>query len=93
MFHCHNLEHEDMRMMYNFEPVPNSDARARSDSPNTAANSRTHGDDVTLQPDDGNLQSRHKFGELPFEPLPVPRAPATDAGTLQIPPRQPDAAK
>ncbi len=21
VFHCHNLEHEDMRMMYNFDPV------------------------------------------------------------------------
>ena len=86
VFHCHNLEHEDMRMMYNFEPVPQSEPAQPTDSPNTVPNRRTHGDDVTLQPPSAGISGSRKIGELPFEPLPVPRAPTSDAGTLQIPP-------
>jgi len=86
VFHCHNLEHEDMRMMFNFEPVPQCETDPASDSPNTVPNRRTHGDDVTLQPPHAGISLPRKIGELPFEPLPVPRAPAEDAGTLQIPP-------
>jgi FtsP/CotA-like multicopper oxidase with cupredoxin domain len=79
VFHCHNVEHEDMRMMFNFEPVP------APHDPNVGPDARTHGNDVTLH---GN---RHVFtryvGELPWEFSPVPETPITDAGEEQIPPR------
>jgi len=91
VFHCHNLEHEDMRMMYNFEPVPSPKSRPEHD-PNVIPDARTHGNSVTLQPTVGQTlpngkPAEYKFGELPFEPLPTPQAPASDAGTLQIPTR------
>ena len=73
VFHCHNLEHEDMRMMFNFEPVPGKDH-----DPNIAPAARTHGNDVTL----GN-----RVGELPWEYPPVPASPVEDSGVNVIPPR------
>ena len=75
VFHCHNLEHEDMRMMFNFEPVP------KPHDPNVVPDARTHGNALTLG---------DKVGELPWEfPLvpAVPQAPAKDAGVNVVPPR------
>ncbi|NBV44572.1 MAG: copper oxidase [Planctomycetia bacterium] len=76
VFHCHNVEHEDMRMMHNFEPVPRQllltaepDEAADRTAANTAPDARTHGDDVTLQPPPGDAR-RRKVGELPWEPPP-----------------------
>jgi FtsP/CotA-like multicopper oxidase with cupredoxin domain len=79
VFHCHNLEHEDMRMMFNFEPVPYPENESEK-AANTAPSARTHGKDVTL---DG------KLGELPWHHAPVPKSPVTDAGEDQIPARKP----
>lgn len=80
VFHCHNLEHEDMRMMHNFEPVP-GDAH----DPNTAPTARTHGNSVTLH---GKIDQYDRYvGELPWEHSPVPESPLNDAGVDQIPPR------
>ena len=91
VFHCHNLEHEDMRMMHNFEPVPRGwlidpitgdiEEGMRRDA-NTAPDARTHGDDVTYQP-----PGKKCIGELPWEEYPVPRTPTSDAGDSQIPQR------
>ena len=90
VFHCHNLEHEDMRMMHNFEPVPRgflldpvTEELMRQDA-NTVPDARTHGNDMTLQ--DPDLTKPRKVGELPWEPYPVPRTPTADAGESQIPP-------
>lgn len=78
VFHCHNIEHEDMRMMFNFEPV--AEALPPNDllDPDIAPNARTHGNDVTLN---------NRNGELPFEQLPVPPEHAEDVGNLMIPSR------
>ncbi len=63
VFHCHNLEHEDMRMMFNFEPVPEKTEPADL-LPNIAPTKRTHGNDVTWQPD----PDRPRYvGELAWE--------------------------
>jgi FtsP/CotA-like multicopper oxidase with cupredoxin domain len=79
VFHCHNLEHEDMRMMFNFETVP------PVHDPNVAPDARTHGNDVTLG---GKIdQYDRAVGELPWEQYPVPRTPVRDAGEPQIPAR------
>lgn len=83
VFHCHNLEHEDMRMMYNFEPVPrcglegNSEDDRRRDA-NVAPDARTHGDDLTLQPLDPKT-GEPKIGELPWEQPPAPQTPIREA--------------
>ncbi len=79
VFHCHNLEHEDMRMMYNFEPV------AAPHNPNIAPAARTHGNDVTLNGDSNNKKSH--VGEPPWHHAAVPKTPITDAGQEQIPAR------
>ncbi|MDG3002411.1 multicopper oxidase domain-containing protein [Paludisphaera mucosa] len=53
VFHCHNLEHEDMRMMNNFEPVPRPDDPTHEwprRSANVAPDARTQGRDVTYHP-------------------------------------------
>lgn len=80
VFHCHNLEHEDMRMMYNFELVP-----GESHDPDIAPAARTHGNDVTFK------GTRHKYekyvGEPPWHHLAVPRTSIGTAGEYQIPPR------
>ena len=99
VFHCHNVEHEDMRMMHNFEPVPRGDAfdsvtgepafpgsaPGQRAAANVAPDARTHGDDVTLQSGDGS--GPKKVGELPWELPPVPRSPASDGGKPMIPSR------
>lgn len=89
VFHCHNLEHEDMRMMFNFEPVhrPDDDEmHERSRGPaNVAPDARTHGNDVTYQPPGSAGGTR--VGELPWEQAPVPGTPVRDAGEDLIPPR------
>ena len=91
VFHCHNLDHEDMRMMHNFEPVPRAtkldqdllDARREA---NIAPGARTHGDEVTLQPDDPSKDG-HRVGELPWDYPPVPGTPVGVAGKDLISPR------
>jgi FtsP/CotA-like multicopper oxidase with cupredoxin domain len=101
VFHCHNLEHEDMRMMHNFEPVP----RPYSDDPelsrlerqrrraNIAPDARTHGNDVTYQPEGrgpGGAEpdpATLRVGELEWHAPPVPLTPVEDAAGFQIPPR------
>jgi hypothetical protein len=87
VFHCHNLEHEDMRMMFNFEPVPRT-AMPGSPPPTVAANvvpnARTHGNDVTLQ---GARNQSRRIGELPWDYRPVPEDTVNDAGINVIPPR------
>ncbi|WP_165072702.1 multicopper oxidase family protein [Paludisphaera rhizosphaerae] len=91
VFHCHNVDHEDMRMMFNFEPVDRDyadpihgdltaadrelDHRLRA---NVAPDSRTHGDDLTHQPDPDHL----RVGEPPWEYPPVPGTPARDVDDL-----------
>ncbi|AGA24481.1 putative multicopper oxidase [Singulisphaera acidiphila DSM 18658] len=92
VFHCHNLEHEDMRMMHNFEPVPRCEESHESrleakKAANIAPDARTHGNDVTLQPrgNEGEL----RVGELPWEYPAVPTTPVRDAGEDQISPRRP----
>ena len=83
VFHCHNLEHEDMRMMFNFEPVP--DGKLPSDhDPNIVPDARTHGRDVTWQGTDGKLS---RYGELDIEYPPVPSVPVEQSGVLMIPNR------
>ncbi|WP_337177233.1 multicopper oxidase domain-containing protein [Paludisphaera sp.] len=90
VFHCHNLEHEDMRMMFNFEPVPRPDPDASPDDrrrqANIAPDARTHGVDMTWQPD----PAVERVGELEWEYPPVPATPARDAAEHQIPPRPRD---
>lgn len=80
VFHCHNLEHEDMRMMYNFEPVPRQDAteEAQVKAANVVPDARTHGNDVTLG---------RGIGELPWEYPAVPQSPVRTSGEEQIPRR------
>ncbi len=93
MFHCHNLEHEDMRMMYNFEPVQEKGAVPSDQPPNIVPDSRTHGNEVTFQGcflkgQDGTLTQKNRFiGELEWEYPPVPQTPVTDSGEDLIPPR------
>ncbi|TWU05686.1 multicopper oxidase family protein [Stieleria varia] len=82
VFHCHNLEHEDMRMMFNFETVA-----APDHDPNIAPDARTHGNDLTFQ---GSREQQHQYvGELEWEYSPIPKTPVEDAGQDQIPPRDP----
>lgn len=79
VFHCHNLEHEDMRMMHNFEPVP------VPHDPNIAPTARTHGNDVTLN---GRRDQANQYvGEPPWHHAAIPKTPVQDAGVEQIPPR------
>ncbi|MEY4176456.1 MAG: hypothetical protein RLY70_30 [Planctomycetota bacterium] len=87
VFHCHNLEHEDMRMMFNFESVPRIAAPGSLPpvvAANVAPNARTHGNDVTWQARGGKSP---RIGELPWEYRPVPEDPIGDAGINVIPPR------
>lgn len=81
VFHCHNLEHEDMRMMFNFEPVPGP-----GHDPNTAPAARTHGNDVTLK---GKTETNPggRVGELEWDERPVPERPVSEAGEELIKPR------
>ena len=65
VFHCHNVEHEDMRMMFNFEPTMSGrvDEVNRHD-PNVNPASRTHGQDVT-----DLLTNPSAIGEMPWESI------------------------
>lgn len=92
VFHCHNLEHEDMRMMFNFEPIPRPRIGSEEDDPlvnrrrresNTAPDARTHGNDLTYQPD----PERKRVGELAWEIALVPATPTADAPDHVIAPR------
>ncbi len=83
VFHCHNLEHEDMRMMFNFEPVPEK-TTPEDLLPNIVPTARTHGNDVTWN---GGFRPNQRVGELPWEYPPIPQTPVTDAGEDLIPPR------
>ena len=76
VFHCHNVEHEDMRMMFNFEPAPQTAAPPPDLLPNIAPTARTHGNDVTYQ---GGYGPGQHVGELPWEYPPIPRTPVDDA--------------
>ncbi|MFM7071303.1 MAG: multicopper oxidase family protein [Planctomycetota bacterium] len=87
VFHCHNLEHEDMRMMFNFEPVPRTSAPGSLPpvvAANVVPNARTHGNDVTWQ---GTSAKGPRVGELPWDYRPVPEDAVNDAGINVIPPR------
>ncbi len=92
VFHCHNLEHEDMRMMFNFEPVPEK-TDPDDKLPNIVPTARTHGDDVTYQglfekDEHGQLVQQVRYiGELPWEYPPIPQTPTQDAGDDLIPRR------
>ncbi len=99
VFHCHNVEHEDMRMMFNFEPVmrlsgPQPDSppvEPNSHDPNVAPAARTHGQDVT------DLKTnKNAVGEMPWEKRdgyphfheePVPFTPVDRVADPLIPPR------
>lgn len=83
VFHCHNLEHEDMRMMFNFEVVPDP-----GHDPNTAPAARTHGNDVTLD-GRGPAHPDGAVGELAWDQHPVPATPVREAGEFLIDPRRP----
>ncbi len=65
VFHCHNVEHEDMRMMVNFEATMSG--RVDQDNmhdPNIAPTKRTHGQDVT------DLETNpYAVGEMPWEAI------------------------
>lgn len=81
VFHCHNLEHEDMRMMFNFETVADA-----GHDPNIAPDARTHGNDLTYK---GSREQHDQYvGELEWEFAPIPKTPVEDAGEEQIPPRE-----
>lgn len=86
VFHCHNLEHEDMRMMVNMEPKPHlpDPITGDTDLPNVAPDARTHGNLMTLNgwSEDNPAGA---FGELPWEFPPVPQSPVNDAGNGTIP--------
>jgi FtsP/CotA-like multicopper oxidase with cupredoxin domain len=77
VFHCHNVEHEDMRMMFNFEPVPQLAKPPTDLHPNIAPTARTHGNDVTFN---GGFKPGQRVGELPWEYPPIPRTPTEDSG-------------
>lgn len=83
VFHCHNLEHEDMRMMFNFEVVPDP-----AHDPDVAPAARTQGNAVTL---DGRSATHPdgRVGELDWEQPPVPPTPVREAGEFLIEPRRP----
>ena len=86
VFHCHNLEHEDMRMMVNFEPKPLAPDPSAFDAnlSNVAPDSRSHGNLLTLN---GRSETNPTGAvcELPWEFPPVPGSPVNDAGRGTIP--------
>jgi len=96
VFHCHNVEHEDMRMMDNFEPTMSGrvDELNRHD-PNVYPAARTHGQDVT-----DLLTNPSAIGEMPWEAIdgfpsyrweekPVPGTDVDKARAPLIPARRP----
>jgi FtsP/CotA-like multicopper oxidase with cupredoxin domain len=87
VFHCHNLEHEDMRMMHNFEPVPPG---TPNHDPNVHPTHRTHGNEVTLN-GYSKTNPTGAMGELPWDFSPVPKSEVEDAGRNFIePPAKPN---
>lgn len=94
VFHCHNLEHEDMRMMFNFEPVPDENFEPSTafdplhHDPDAAPTARTHGNDVTMGGYHKDDRPHGRMGELPWEMYPVPITPVERGGEFLIPPRQ-----
>ncbi|MEZ5941085.1 MAG: multicopper oxidase domain-containing protein [Planctomycetaceae bacterium] len=91
VFHCHNLEHEDMRMMFNFEPTARSQPPSEDDVnlANVAPDSRTHGNPLTWE---GYSEENKNgaWGELHWETPPVPYTPVRISGENVIPPRDTD---
>lgn len=97
VFHCHNVEHEDMRMMFNFEPVfypKDEDLKSVLEQVNVAPAARTHGNDMTWK---GKREGRHypkcewregTVGELSWEEKPVPAFSVERVEELIIPPRK-----
>lgn len=92
VFHCHNLEHEDMRMMFNFELKPlmaNSPSGEHVETDVIAANTipdaRTHGNVVTLNGRKHGAEEG-RIGELPWEFAPIPFSKTVDADENVIPP-------
>jgi FtsP/CotA-like multicopper oxidase with cupredoxin domain len=83
VFHCHHLEHEDMRMMFNFEVVPGP-----AHDPDVAPAARSHGNAVTLDGRDA-ANPAGRVGELAWEHPPVPPTPVHEAGEFLIDPRTP----
>lgn len=96
VFHCHNVEHEDMRMMVNFEATMSGTSdKLNEHDPNTAPAARSHGQDVT-----DLLTNPHAVGEMPWEEIegfpkfrweekPIPGTPVDQAGLPLIKPRIP----
>jgi len=96
VFHCHNVEHEDMRMMVNFEATMSGKCNELNQhDPNVAPTARSHGQDVT-----DLLTNPTAVGELPWEAIdgfphyrweekPVPGIPLGEARDPLIAPREP----
>lgn len=96
VFHCHNVEHEDMRMMVNFEATMSGKcSELNQHDPNVAPAARSHGQDVT-----DLLTNPNAVGELPWEAIdgfprygweekPVPGTPLGEAGDPLVAPREP----
>jgi hypothetical protein len=97
VFHCHNVEHEDMRMMVNFEATMSGKVNQdNAHDPNIAPTRRTHGQDVT------DLETNpYAVGEMPweaidgfphfrFEEKPIPGTSVDEARDSLIPPRSSD---
>ncbi len=95
VFHCHNVEHEDMRMMVNFEATMSGKCdELNIHDPNVVPVARTHGQDVT------DLETNpNAVGELPWEAIdgfphyrweekPVPGTPVGQARDSLIAPRE-----
>ena len=96
VFHCHNVEHEDMRMMVNFEPTMCGMVDQRNEhDPDIYPTARTHGQHVT------DLRTNpHAIGEMPWESVggspsyrweerPVPETQVDRSRDPLIPPREP----
>ena len=96
VFHCHNVEHEDMRMMVNFEPTMSGRVdELNQHDPNVNPAARTHGQDVT-----DLLTNPSAIGEMPWEAIdgfpsyrweekPVPGTDVDKARDPLIPARRP----
>lgn len=96
-FHCHNVEHEDMRMMNNFEPTMSGKVdELNTHDPNVYPAARTHGQDVT-----DLLTNPSAIGEMPWESIdgfpsyrweekPIPGTDVNKARAPMIPARRPD---
>lgn len=96
VFHCHNVEHEDMRMMVNFEATMSGSLNeVNTIDPNVYPTARSHGQDVT------DLETNPAAaGELPWDAIdgfphfkwsqkPIPGSTTTEAGNALIKPREP----